>query len=237
MAKAPPFVHLHVHTNFSFGDGACRIDELVATAAETGMAAVACTDHDGLYGAVRFYQACQKAGVKPIVGVELNVESVLEADRLAQAGAGRVPAAQLTVAEALKLAQHSWSRRAATEAADAWQADEARAIRAAKGAGGRAVRRTGTIRQPGEWKDHEQTFVCQPAGRRVRRLRRTAARADRGARLPPGAARQRLRGLEQPLPHHQRRPPGAPGRAAVGALADHRRALGPSHRPVGLPPR
>ena len=120
------FVHLHVHTNFSFGDGACRIDELVAAAAEAGMAAAACTDHDGLYGAVRFYQACQKAGIKPIMGVELNVQSVLEADRQAQmGGAGRAPAAPLTVAEALRLAQHSWSRRAANEAAAAWQADEA----------------------------------------------------------------------------------------------------------------
>jgi len=100
------FVHLHVHTNFSFGDGACRIDELVATAAEAGMAAVACTDHDGLYGAVRFYQACQKAGIKPIMGVELNVQSVLEADRQAQmGGAGRAPAAPLTVAEMMGFKQ------------------------------------------------------------------------------------------------------------------------------------
>ncbi|MBM3148003.1 MAG: PHP domain-containing protein, partial [Actinobacteria bacterium] len=74
------FVHLHVHSNFSFGDGACRIDELVETAAATGMTALAVTDHDGLYGAVRFYQACTKAGIKPIVGVELNVESVLNAE-------------------------------------------------------------------------------------------------------------------------------------------------------------
>ena len=48
----PPFVHLHVHTNFSFGDGACRIHELVRAAAEAGMPADAITDHDGLYGAV-----------------------------------------------------------------------------------------------------------------------------------------------------------------------------------------
>ena len=68
------FVHLHAHTNFSFGDGACRIPELVARAAELGMPALAVTDHEGLYGAVRFYQACEAAGVKPIIGVELTVE-------------------------------------------------------------------------------------------------------------------------------------------------------------------
>jgi len=73
------FVHLHVHSNFSFGDGACRIDELVAAAKELGMPALAVTDHDGLYGAVRFYQACKAAGIKPIVGVEIGVESALSA--------------------------------------------------------------------------------------------------------------------------------------------------------------
>ena len=51
------FIHLHVHTNFSFGDGAGRIDELVQAALRLGMPALAITDHDGLYGAVRFYQA------------------------------------------------------------------------------------------------------------------------------------------------------------------------------------
>jgi len=74
------FVHLHAHTNFSFGDGACRIPELVAAAAGMGMPALAATDHEGLYGAVRFYQACKAAGIKPIVGVELTVEPAVGAD-------------------------------------------------------------------------------------------------------------------------------------------------------------
>ena len=71
---SPSFVHLHLHTTFSFGDGACRINEVVMRAAELGMPALAVTDHEGLYGAVRFYQACKAAGIKPIVGVELTVE-------------------------------------------------------------------------------------------------------------------------------------------------------------------
>jgi len=74
------FVHLHLHTNFSFGDGACRIDEVVARAADLGMPALAVTDHEGLYGAVRFYQACKAAGIKPIVGVELTVEPIVGRD-------------------------------------------------------------------------------------------------------------------------------------------------------------
>ena len=72
------FVHLHTHSNFSLGDGAGRIDELVAAARRFGMPALAITDHDGLYGAVRFYQACKAAGIKPIVGVEISVESMLD---------------------------------------------------------------------------------------------------------------------------------------------------------------
>ena len=74
------FVHLHAHTNFSFGDGAARIPELVAAAAGMGMPALVATDHEGLYGAVRFYQACKEAGIKPIVGVELTVEPAVGAD-------------------------------------------------------------------------------------------------------------------------------------------------------------
>src|SRR5450759_3402362 len=74
------FVHLHAHTNFSFGDGACRIPELVAAAAGMGMPALAATDHEGLYGAVRFYQACKAAGVEPLVGVELTVEPAVGRD-------------------------------------------------------------------------------------------------------------------------------------------------------------
>ena len=69
------FVHVHVHSVFSFLDSTCRLDQVVARAAELGMPAVAVTDHDGLYGAVRFYQAAQAAGVRPLLGVELTMES------------------------------------------------------------------------------------------------------------------------------------------------------------------
>ena len=74
---ASPFVHLHVHSNFSFLDGGSRIEELVARAAELGQPALALTDHDGLYGAVRFAKACGKRGLKPIFGAEIRVESLL----------------------------------------------------------------------------------------------------------------------------------------------------------------
>jgi DNA polymerase-3 subunit alpha len=68
-----PFVHLHVHSEYSILDGACRIPDLVARAAELEMPAVALTDHGSLAGAVELYKHCAKAGVKPVIGCEVYV--------------------------------------------------------------------------------------------------------------------------------------------------------------------
>jgi DNA polymerase-3 subunit alpha len=76
-----PFVHLHVHSEYSILDGACRIPDLVARAAELEMPAVALTDHGSLAGAVELYRDCGKAGVKPVIGCEVYVCD----DRKAQA--------------------------------------------------------------------------------------------------------------------------------------------------------
>lgn len=65
------FVHLHLHTEYSLLDGACRIDKLVKRAKELGQSAVAITDHGVMYGAVDFYKAAKKAGIKPIIGCEV----------------------------------------------------------------------------------------------------------------------------------------------------------------------
>lgn len=67
------FVHLHVHTEYSLLDGACRIDRLVSRAKELGQTALAITDHGVMYGAVAFYKACCAAGIKPIIGCEVYV--------------------------------------------------------------------------------------------------------------------------------------------------------------------
>ena len=67
------FVHLHVHTEFSLLDGACRIDEVAKRASELGQTALAITDHGVMYGAVAFYKACKDAGIKPIIGCEMYV--------------------------------------------------------------------------------------------------------------------------------------------------------------------
>lgn len=68
-----PFVHLHVHTEFSLLDGAARIKKLVKLAKEYNMPAVAMTDHGNMYGATHFYNACKSAGIKPILGTEFYV--------------------------------------------------------------------------------------------------------------------------------------------------------------------
>ncbi|MGJ8696123.1 MAG: DNA polymerase III subunit alpha [Verrucomicrobiaceae bacterium] len=65
------FVHLHLHTEFSTLDGACRTKAVAERAKELGMPAVAMTDHGNLYGTIQFYKNCHAAGVKPILGCEI----------------------------------------------------------------------------------------------------------------------------------------------------------------------
>ena len=67
------YAELHCHTNFSFLDGASPPDDLAERAAELGLTGLAITDHDGLYGAVRFVSAAEAAGIHPIVGVEIEL--------------------------------------------------------------------------------------------------------------------------------------------------------------------
>jgi DNA polymerase-3 subunit alpha len=69
------FVHLHLHTDYSLLDGACAINRLVDQAARQKMPAVAVTDHGNLFGAVKFYQAAEAQGVKPILGCEVYITS------------------------------------------------------------------------------------------------------------------------------------------------------------------
>jgi len=70
---SPGFTHLHVHTEYSLLDGACRIDDLATRAAQLHLPSLAITDHGVLYGTVPFYKACQKKGIKPIIGCEVYV--------------------------------------------------------------------------------------------------------------------------------------------------------------------
>ena len=67
------FVHLHLHTQYSLLDGCCRLDRLFDAVKSRGQWAVAVTDHGVMYGAVEFYKAAKKAGIKPIIGCEVYV--------------------------------------------------------------------------------------------------------------------------------------------------------------------
>lgn len=73
MSEAKSFVHLHTHSHYSLLDGLSRIKGLVKQAKEYGMPALALTDHGAMYGAIEFYQACKKEGIKPIIGCEFYV--------------------------------------------------------------------------------------------------------------------------------------------------------------------
>ena len=75
------FVHLHVHTEFSLLDGACRIEKVAKRAKEMGQTALAITDHGVMYGAVAFYKACKEAGIKPIIGCEVYVAPRARTDK------------------------------------------------------------------------------------------------------------------------------------------------------------
>ena len=75
------FVHLHLHSEYSLLDGACRIAEIPARVKECGQDAVAITDHGVMYGAVAFYEACRREGVKPIIGCEVYVAPTSRFDK------------------------------------------------------------------------------------------------------------------------------------------------------------
>lgn len=76
------FVHLHVHTEFSLLDGACRIKDLMGRIKELGQTAVAITDHGAMYGVIDFYKAAKAAGIKPIIGCEVYVAPRSRHDRV-----------------------------------------------------------------------------------------------------------------------------------------------------------
>jgi DNA polymerase-3 subunit alpha len=83
------FVHLHLHSEYSLLDGACRLDKLMERAHALKFPALALTDHGVLYGAIDFYQAARKAGVKPIIGCEVYVAPGSRLEKKSSGGGGR----------------------------------------------------------------------------------------------------------------------------------------------------
>lgn len=78
------FTHLHVHTEYSLLDGACRIGELVSAAKNLGQTALAITDHGVMYGVIDFWRECKKQGIKPIIGCEVYVAPRSRFDKMSE---------------------------------------------------------------------------------------------------------------------------------------------------------
>ena len=78
------FTHLHVHTEYSLLDGACRIEGLMERVKSLGQTAIACTDHGVMYGCVDFYRAAKKNGLKPIIGCEVYVANRTRHDKVSR---------------------------------------------------------------------------------------------------------------------------------------------------------
>ncbi|HEY4990043.1 MAG TPA: DNA polymerase III subunit alpha [Opitutaceae bacterium] len=83
------FVHLHVHSDYSLLDGACRIDQLTERAGELGMTALALTDHGNLFGAIDFYTSAKSRGIKPLVGCELYLSEGSRLEKQGRSDEGR----------------------------------------------------------------------------------------------------------------------------------------------------
>ena len=79
--SAVPYAELHAHSAFSFLDGASTPEELVEEAARLGLRAIALTDHDGLYGVVRFAEAARELGMRTVFGAELSLGEYVAAHR------------------------------------------------------------------------------------------------------------------------------------------------------------
>src|SRR5256884_2406910 len=80
------FVHLHLHTEYSLLDGACRLDRLVDKAHELKFPALAITDHGAMHGVIDFYQQAREKGIKPIIGCEVYVAPGSRFDKKTSSG-------------------------------------------------------------------------------------------------------------------------------------------------------
>ena len=83
------FVHLHVHSDYSLLDGACKIDQLTERAGQLGMGALALTDHGNLFGAIDFYMSAKDRGIKPLIGCELYLSEGSRLEKQGRSDEGR----------------------------------------------------------------------------------------------------------------------------------------------------
>ena len=206
-----PYAELHCHTNFSFLDGASAPDELVERAVALGLTGLAVTDHNGLYGAVRFVSAAEAVGLHPVVGLEIELLDAAVADPDRIVVPPRRPRRPAAAAPAVPLDPGCDRGPAAPPPPDpcpparpsrAGQGGPARHRRAGPRPASRPARPVaGRLAQPvpagvaGQHGRHEGRPALQPgAPRRAHRGARGAVRLSRrGAGPPPPDGRPRWR--------------------------------------------
>ena len=207
------YAELHCHSNFSFLDGASAPDELVERAIELGLAGLAVTDHQGLYGAVRFASAAEAAGIHPVIGVEVELLDAIVPDPAGVVGPARRP--RRRPSRGVGACSGSRGRRGRAGSAPAGTGPAARPSR--RGQGGSPRHRRPAARRPPRPARRERRRLAEPVpadlageprrdeGRAAvpRGLARRARRRGRGAHgLPRGGDRPAAAG---------RRPGGGAG--------------------------
>ena len=219
--SSPAAVHLHAHSEYSLLDGACKIDAMAARAAELGQPALGLTDHGVMNGAIDLYKACQKHGIKPIVGLEAYLVEDRGRDQGADALRAQPPDAAGGERQGVRQPRPAHLGRLPRRLL-------ARQGQRRHGAAGPAL--------GGRHRSHRLSAVALlPApGRRARRRRpRPSRRPDPGLRPRPGL----LRGAEE---RHRRAGQGQRGdrplRPRAGPAAGrHRRRPLPAARGLRQP--
>ena len=106
------FTHLHVHTEYSLLDGACRIDRMFDRLKAMGQTACAITDHGVMYGCVAFFDAAKAAGIRPIIGCEVYVANRTRFDKVNRIGRQQPPDPAVQKRDRLQKPHSRWCRPA-----------------------------------------------------------------------------------------------------------------------------
>ncbi len=237
------FVHLHVHSEYSILDGACRIPALAARAAELEMPAVALTDHGSLAGSVELYKAAREQGVKPILGCEVYVADDRRAQKKGYAHLTLLAETNEGYANLIKLSSLGYLEGYYYKPRVDWELLEQplhRADRALRlplrprlqGARGEPPRRRRRRARPAR-ADLRPRLDLRRAPERAPRRAAAARPRARGARRQGRAADRRDRRRPLPPPRRRARARGA-ALHPVGRLAQEPEPLALRHRPLLL---
>ena len=221
-SSSAPFVHLHVHSEYSILDGACRIPDLVARAAELEMPAVSLTDHGSMAGAVQLIKATKGTGVKPVIGCEVYVADDRRAQAKGYAHLTLLAADNAGYANLVKLSSLGYLEGYYYKPRVDWELLERHADGLIALSGCLSGRVCKALEENRPADAHAELDRLVAGLRQRRRLRRAAERAPRGAGADPAAARRARRHDRPPDRRDRRRPlPPRRGRARARGAALH----------------